>query len=256
MAIITLLSQVLSVASAVVAVVLQEKWHDKRTTLHKRVVMVFVGLTIASGILSGATALMGANESAELRSRVRNLQVDQRKLTDQVVTLSKDNAMLSQNTVDSITGGSSFCWYIYSQSPYERDEQGRLSGDTFLTLLHHEGQYALRELYIQIFDSSMKNIWEAENIYRPVFYTPKAGIGQAVTDTLKLPPDRDSFRVEITFTALNGSWYEEVDFRRVNHVWKAAMRVTRDGRKTIIKEVVDPNFPRDSTGDVMWLMPE
>jgi hypothetical protein len=251
MAIITLLSQISSVASAVVAVVLQEKWHDKRTTLHKRVVMIFVGLMLLSGILSGATAWMGAKESTELRSRIGDLQADQRKLTDQVVTLSKDNARLSQNTVDSITGGSSFCWYIYSQSPYDS-----LSGDTFLTILHHEGQYALRELYIQIFDSSMKNIWEAENIYKPLFYTPKAGIGQAVIDTLKLPPDKDSFYVDITFTALNGSWYEEVDFRRVNHVWKTAMRVTKDGRKTIIKEVVDPNFPRDSGGNVMWLIPD
>jgi hypothetical protein len=41
-------------------------------------------------------------------------------------------------------------------------------------------------------------------------------------------------------------------FRRVEGKWRLAQRVTKDGGKIILYEWVDPNFPRDGVGNVVW----
>jgi len=211
MVIFSLLPTIIYLAIGIITVLLQEKWHDKRTGWHRKVVISLVVLMVFSAVANGVFIWMDAKQS--------------------------------QSISDSITGGNSYCLFIYPRLPEEE------TGNTTLAALIHEGQYPLRELKILIFDVGKK---AEQNRYMPVFFTAKPGPGEVRFELLKLPPDQDWQSFEISYSAVNGSWHQKVTFRRVNQIWQLANRVTKDNGKTILYEQVDPNFPRDSVGNVIW----
>jgi hypothetical protein len=67
--------------------------------------------------------------------------------------------------------------------------------------------------------------------------------------SLKLP-DSDEQKYIIDITARNGSVLQFLTCRRVNGVWKLAMKTHK--MDNTVQETVEPDFPRDDTGNVQW----
>jgi outer membrane murein-binding lipoprotein Lpp len=254
MIIFKLLPPILIGATSLIGLALQEKWwhcHDRRTKLHKWVVRVLFCLMLLGTTVAALIILQDAAQSSELVSDINTLLAENQQLsqqvelkTTQIVALSEAAAKSSQNTLDSITGGGSYCWFFYGfpGEPFR-------AGNTALCMLMQEGQFPLRDLRIQIWDLLKKT---PRDIYRPTFFIPKQGLGDCIAESVQLPADQDCQSFEIMYSAVNGSWHEQATFRRVSQKWQIAIRVTKDEGRTILHEQVDPNFPRDDAGHVMW----
>ena len=88
--------------------------------------------------------------------------------------------------------------------------------------------------------------WEASKLI------PVGNIGpnQAIPlGTLKLP-DSDKQTYIINIMARNGGIVQHLTCRRVNSVWKLAMKIFK--LDNTIEETVEPDFPRDDKGNVQW----
>ena len=70
----------------------------------------------------------------------------------------------------------------------------------------------------------------------------------------------ESIRYNIFISARNGMFTELLRLRKVNGVWKSAMKVekknysekTPNAPPTLLKEQVDPDFPKDKNGQIQW----
>ena len=188
--------------------------------------------------------LKSANDRAEFESALR-------AKSDEIAELNKTIAA-------SITGGDSFCYYSLTN----------FGTDSAIASVLPEGNYPLYDVVIRIADvEDLININKKPSItVKELFSKDKvinlgnlSGKQAVILGTLKLPRS-DNVRYSISITARNGMFSEEIQLKKVKGIWKSAMKVTRvnsmgdtpNAPDTLLKEVVDPDFPRNKDGQVDW----
>lgn len=210
-------------------------------------------LVLLGGLFSG---FQSAKEAELLQSRtqeISDLSKTNAALNARIAGLATENAQLSREIANSMTGGDSFCYFLHS-FPVNTD-------NTIMRMLIHVGRYPLHDLRIRIVDGNklreISSVSENEiektqtRIYKPTFFKPGQGDGFP-HDYVNLPPDKDYQSYSIFFTAVNGEWHQQVSFRRVEGKWKLATKVTNYSEGLLMPEQVRGDFPRDTNGNVKW----
>jgi hypothetical protein len=239
-------------------------------------------LTILSA--TGTTIRQSAQEeesrkkSNELLSLTRQLQVrtDElleqggrvNKLTETVANknheIGQQNAKIAELVKDSLswtTGDDNFCYF---QFPIPNPKSSTI--DLVLTTY---GKYPVYDVQVKIQDIEGKiAAWEREErkgnlpvesmVDAMQFMSLGAKVISVGTMTpqtlipvgkLKLPDaDKQSFQIDIW--ARNGHAVQLLSYRRVNGVWKGAMRTYK--RDNTFKEDLEPGFPRNDKGEAVW----
>lgn len=270
-----LLAPVLVLAISLVQVALQAKWrrsHDARTEFHKRVRAGLVGLMVVLTFVTCLIVWQDHRDSVHLAAKVDELLADNQNLkrevgrsTEQIMALGEANANLTSEVAKSVTGGDSFCYYVFmcNRVGWPRYQMTRL--------LMHQGLYPLYDVHIRICDVNElkdKN-WGANLSYqgqlnlgttrieKPTFF--KLGQGSVGVDEefVTLPKEREYQQYSIFFTARNGEWHQMVSMRWIKGSWQVASRVAcwrEEGRKEVLfmPDDVSPGYPRDAKGEVLW----
>lgn len=174
---------------------------------------------------------------------------------------NEEIAELNRQIADTITGGDAYC-YLMVFPPSET------SGLCDL-LLVKEGDHPLYDVSIRIEDVGKlmemvrtdqeagvlpyKSMTESEARFaaaRTIIQVGNIGVGQGMQLGGIKAPEGDQIAYNIFIFARNGSVSQIVRFRRVDRSWKSARRLIVNGKQ--IREVIDPNFPRESDGSVRW----
>jgi hypothetical protein len=191
----------------------------------------------AAGANAKVTSTLGnLSDSAKEIRRVTDLNTSlQEKLLDQGATISN----LAHQAVSSVTGGDSFCFMTLAQD-----------GKTLV--LYNPGNYPLTEVEIDLtaYTSHREDHARIQTVIPHASAPYRFDLGNGDREDLGL-----------LFSAVNGSWLETLQLRRVGGVWRKALKVERmprvvklDGtsRPKTIRQDVDPRYPRESSNQVQW----
>jgi len=132
--------------------------------------MVFVGLFVALGVLARVTVaiqsidakacekyIRGQQENLENASgEIIRLQRENRDLQGKVVSLAQENAALTKQNLNSVTGGDGFCYMVYMGV----NHQFGYPMPTFL----HRGEYTLYDVRVTVVDVNRLNAEMQPNI--------------------------------------------------------------------------------------------
>jgi hypothetical protein len=170
----------------------------------------------------------------------------------QLSLVSKKQGQVVNLAIDSInatTGGDSYCYF--------------LTGGNGLLALVTEGKFPLYDVSVRAVDldkfDAILNAQRAQN--QPAFQNQLSladtnaiignRIGQTATfnDLPVLISNRD-LRFNIFFMARNGPWIQLFRKKQVGGKWTYAFKVTRG--KKVLKERVDPDFPKNAKGEIDW----
>lgn len=239
-------------------------------------------LTIVSA--SGTTIRQSAQEeesrkkSNELLSLTRQLRVRTDELLKQGVHVNKltetvanknyeigqQNAKIAELVQDSLSwtsGGDNFCYFRF---PIPNPKSSTID----LVLMTH-GKHPVYDVQVKIQDvegriaaleredrkgnlpvESMVDAIQLMSLGSKVI--PVGTMAPQIlvpVGKLKLPDaDKQSFQIDIW--ARNGHAVQLLSYRRVNDVWKGAMRTYK--RDNTFKEEVEPGFPRNDKGEAVW----
>lgn len=194
-----------------------------------------------------------SEEIADLNRLIANAQVELRKRSDEVAELNKQIAF-------SVTGGDSYC-YVLLPDPVANNAR---------IVVIQQGKYPLYDVSIRIVDINkfeevkrqfptltFDNIKLSETLISAGNLSP----GQAiiVNDPVRLL-NADKLSFNIFIFARSGRFTEQLRLIKVEGVWKTAMRVEKDNNSdenpnapsTLLKEQIDPDFPRNEDGTVNW----
>jgi hypothetical protein len=180
---------------------------------------------------------------------------------------TEEIARLNMELTAVVTGGDSYPFVFFQ--PVDKDEAS--------LMVFHQGKYPVYDVSIEITDTDKFNAllakfgWDQAGSYR---MTPeqlrelkrtkvtlnagnvRPGVGMTLVDKWVLPPGVDVIRYGISIHARNGVFSQGVVINRSQGKWRTASRVYRaaaPGKKAVLlKEVVDPAFPRDASGKVRW----
>jgi len=239
-------------------------------------------LTIVSA--TGTTFRQSAQEEAsrkksnELLSLTRQLQVRTNELLEQGGRVNKltetvanknyeigqQNAKIAEIVQESLSwtsGGDNFC---YLEFPFLNPKSStidlllRTHGkhpvyDVQVKIQDIEGRTAALELEVKKGNLPLESMVDV--IQRMSLGSKTITLGSLAPQILvplgklKLPDaDKQSFQVDIW--ARNGHAVQLITYRRVNGVWKGAMRTYK--RDNTSKEDVQPGFPRNNKGEPEW----
>lgn len=233
---------------------------EKKTTPKYISVGALIGglLVIIGGVLSGYSDFKQTNLLNIRTEQIYNLSKDNTKLSIRNTELSKLNKELNEYTINSITGGDSFCYYKIAYP-------GAVgSKNTFSRWLTHIGRFPIYDLSIRIYDSNKcSEITEnkkfnfnellrcQEYLNRASFYKlGNANFFQNMPEIIQLPSDVDKLSYSIFFTARNGEWLEQVVFRKIQNKWTWAFQVKR--HDIVLVEEIQPDFPKEEDGQILW----
>jgi hypothetical protein len=199
-----------------------------------------------------------ANDSKRLAEETGRMQRLNTELQERLLESSKTIARLAKTGISTATGGDSFA-YVHLLAP-------RWGIDAAFLQLFHRGQYPLYDVTMHIYDEVPR---EGEATPRTAFsriehfqtIVPGA-VGLLDPNTSGLMEagsgfsfaNQERIHFDVSFQARNGSWYQGLSSRRVNGTWLTATRVfKRIGKKDLlILEIVDPGFPKNAAGQVLW----
>jgi len=156
--------------------------------------------------------------------------------------------------VQTETGGNSFCYVTFLPT--------RSGVDDLVGLAFHRGRYSLHDLTVRfveldhvteivrpgvpvgVLDYSTNEVFRVGNL--------SPGTSSAPLKDFKLAGS-DKKDMNIFFSATNGVWYEKARLRRVEGIWKQAIKVFRYGNKegAVMFEKVEPGYPLKD-GKVEW----
>lgn len=157
---------------------------------------------------------------------------------------------MSQEAIDQITGGDSYCYMDVT-------EDGTLA---FL----HVGKHPLSGVQPRIVDMVKFRRSENPGLNFSTILDPfDLAVGKSMVklDAKIAFSDPAKQDFSIFFTAKNGSWDELLRMRKVEGVWQRAMKVrieippkNKNGKLTFkkVKEEVSKSFPRDDLTDSEW----
>jgi hypothetical protein len=220
----------------------------------------FIGgiLVIIGGILSGYSDFQQSNLLNIRTEQIYNLSQDNAKLSRQNASLSEQNKELNTYTINSITGGESYCYYKIACP-------GIVGSDNnFSRWLTHVGTFPIYDLSIRIFDSSkcskatendrfsFEELLRCQEYYHNAsfFKLGNANFFQNMPEMVKLPKEGDKISYSVFFTARNGEWLERVVFRKIQNKWLCAFQVKRLDK--VLIEKIPPDFPKEKDGQVLW----
>lgn len=176
--------------------------------------------------------------------------------SDQIVTEASAIAKLSRRNIDAATGGESYAvvWL------------GEVINDEASFMLIHKGDYALRSLRLNFTDRAETDRVVTRASPPPTFAeimsTVKVemigdlpSVSQALQTRMNLTGvDREDYK--ILFIALNGTWMEDLQLRKVSGSWVQALRIQRFNPITKEMETLEydvrPGYPLKN-GEVDWL---
>lgn len=230
MLVLKLLLQVLAVAAALITSTMDYVAHDKRTRRFKRLrlaLYVVVLVTLAAGIIvTVADERSKRHEIAELKTALGAATTAARAATG------------------ATTGGDSF--------PYVN-----IVGDSILLI--NEGSNPLYDLSLRMWDPedylrplTSQQFWNLERTKVFHFSLPSFPPESAQQiGTITFPDDSVRQRFAVALIARNGSFSEQLEFRKVDGEWRGAYRVSRDRPAPNVQllQRSDPEFPRESSGE-------
>jgi len=181
--------------------------------------------------------------------------------SNKIEELSQENIKLNEKITATLTGGDSYCYLLVSR-PSKRSNICDLH-------LISEGEYPIYDVSIRIDDveqlledfheareagvlpypsitESSAHLMKAAKIFQVGNLGPKHS---ATLSGLKVR-DRNKQSYNIYITARNFSSMQFVKFRRVGNNWKMAEKRLLNGE--LIKEFVEPDYPREPNGEVLW----
>jgi hypothetical protein len=169
---------------------------------------------------------------------------------------SNFNAELRQKNeeVARLTGGDGFCWVAFQVV----DSQGQLVNgnsmpDDLLLIPNfiHQGPYPLYDVSASIVDIDEIN----KDVMRATTQTNIGNIAPgsyATTVGVRILHHGKDLNFNIFYVARNGSWLQRLRMRWIGNGWALANRVTEGlGSKELLLEV-NPNYPRNTEGNVEW----
>ena len=176
--------------------------------------------------------------------------VEQTKSEKYLKEKNQEIANLNKQISMSITGGDSFC---YIGHPLDGTQ-----GDKLIAAIVQMGKYPLYDVNIRLLDLGKSDslqkkglsFIEAMNKSQTIINVGNMPAGSAqMIGTLDLT-SQNHMRYNVFISAKNGFITQLIRLQRVNGIWKGAMKVERDGK--ILREKIDPNYPRNSQGEIDW----
>lgn len=229
--------QIVSVAIAILVVRLDYVTHDKRTRGFKSGLFWLWALLIV--LVVGNILIIWQDDNEKVREN-NELKTQLRGLRDEVGSTKK-----------AVTGGDNF--------PYVMIDAGR---DSAVLLIVNAGDLPLYDVSFRMWDpadygssaepSRSLEEFAARSIIREVGNLTPRGARSLGAITL---PNSDSKIYKVTLRARNGGFTERIMLRKVDGVWKRAVRLLSgdvNPGESILYEFVDPGFPRDPTGKIQW----
>ncbi len=164
---------------------------------------------------------------------------------------SDEIADLNRKIAASVTGGDSFCFLTLGTWDNVPDRA--------LLMVNHQGEYPLYDVAIRMVDVQR---YQREVAAGQVGLSRQSetsfSIGNLSPNSSQVLgnwplPSTDEQGYNVFFNARNGFFTQEIRMRRVNGLWKQAMRVTKtETGNPLLYEQIDPEFPRDEQGQVKW----
>lgn len=164
---------------------------------------------------------------------------------------------LANEDMNTVTGGDSFC-YAMALGMVKRDGSGSL-------MFASKGNYPLsdvtaRTVDLDEFDAAVKQHALMTGFEGSVSLN-LGNIGANLSyGPIRWPFSPPGKRYNIFFSAKNGIWSEQLRIRLVNNAWVSAVKVERllmnrqQSKSTVVTiyQQVNPDFPRNSKGQVDW----
>ncbi len=152
--------------------------------------------------------------------------------------------------LNNLTGGPGFCYVQAFANP---------TGPSHLSLISDE-KYSLFDLTFSIRDAAADSQkYESFDEYlrqQTNFPVGELAPGRAVTigqfDFKLGSAPRKNFL--INFFARNGIWLQELQFYDTGNGYIFATKVTREFHSVVLFEFAEPGFPRNSVGDIDWVV--
>lgn len=189
-----------------------------------------------------------SRQQAEI-ARVQKLNTElQEKLlgqSGQLITSSEQIAKLSQEGIETVTGGSSFC---YMRLNNQWDVRG------LVPFFIHQGKNTLYDVNARISNLGIQHP-DPKTVDAKTLLSadPQLELGNLSAPSVLIPPNppiyngANQYDLNVFFNARNGYWTQELLVRRVGNEWAHAFRVTRElnsGKSEIIFTRIDNNFPK------------
>lgn len=202
----------------------------------------------------------------EARERLRYEQ-ELRAKTEELARKSDEIASLNRTIAGSVTGGDSFVYLSFAIEPN--------SNNASLSLTHR-GKYPVFDVSIEIWDADefddriramgLKDhsgpitreqmIALSERKATFSFPTVRPNIAMGVMNRWQLPIDKDRVRYRLAIYARNGIVSQSLNLQRVDGSWSQASRVFKSipskSERRLLYEFVNPDFPRNKQGKVVW----
>lgn len=210
-------------------------------------VVIFIGSLIAavgtylkfheSVIFTGAfISALGAVLASYNQNK---FEKELKKKNDEIIELNQKIGAISIHTINMVTGGDSFAHIQFSAI---NDGENMHLDKIFL---QQEGIYPLYDLTISIFDvDSLKSltVFKVGDIgsVRHIKFFP---LNQSINFDLAGKLDQ---RFNVFFYSRNGTWYQQIFYKKINIGWVIATRVVRPDEKNepfVIFKSISPDFP-------------
>jgi hypothetical protein len=246
---------ILAILGAVVS--LQEDWAKKHQplilALFISVGLIGVCATIQQSIKAAAetatanTQLKAINTSTQEIARLTALNT---KLQEQLLESNKRIITLSKQTIDTITGGDSFCYMVI------RDRQ------PFVTVVH-QGKYPLYGVSARVVDVNKVRTAKPEALEATVIgiKIPVGNLGSNSAQMIKpftfTFSDTGQQDFNIFFSNDRGTfWNQFLRARLIDGEWVFATKVAKDSvhdpKQPVLYERIDKKFPRNAHGKIDW----
>lgn len=172
---------------------------------------------------------------------------------DQIIRSASHIVRLARENINAATGGDSYAvvW------------PGEFANDTMSFTIVHKGTYPLHSLRLNISDSAeferisqsvpLPSLSQLQALQKVEAIGDLPNIASFLQTRMPFDPRKDQIDYHIIFFALNGTWDELLQFRKVNGGWQWAARIKRPsphGAK-VLEEDIQPNYPREN-GKIAW----
>ncbi|MBI2986121.1 MAG: hypothetical protein HYY45_05055 [Deltaproteobacteria bacterium] len=153
----------------------------------------------------------------------------------------------------SVTGGDGFP-YLDVSIIGEKPPRATL-------MVHNGGRFPLYDVDVRMAELSKQASEERDlsiygmeeaNLQSHVGTLPPGGA--RIIDRWGLPEQEDRHDYNVFISARNRFVIENIRLRRIENRWRSAIRVFQDvgGKRSILLERIDKEFPRSETGEVRW----
>lgn len=200
-------------------------------------------------VLAAVGALWTSHKQGQFEADLQEKQRMLEEKSEEIISLNRKIAVLSYHTMNMVTGGDSYAYILFSDNQSQSTENIQLRN----ILLTHEGRYPLYDLNIQIADIddlrdvkvfTVGNIGSTQHIK----HWP---LNHAINFDLT---EKQSQRFNIFFYSRNGTWYQQMIYKKLEDRWLLATRVVRpneNGGIDVLFKNISPDFPIPEN-EIVW----